>query len=285
MTTVLYWMCPACTLSKGEAFCLNSAPYRPQRPLIECQGTHHVCGKKHQNAMKHIGHKLLQKESMAEFFTYLGRNPDFDVITPVQALKDYIEECGGDPEQAIVHFAPPPPDVPPEFERRSTIKSVLRSISSPTWATSRTPHGICRTRLLCCWEDPIKSTKCARDNCPYRHASDFSTDTDMHAVIPCTFAGMLNGCKWHRERLAPNMWIVPPFKLSETDTPPPEPGSADGVEFVPIYDGHNWQFQTPRGTRLEMEEISADVSSSLEDLMGISVLNYLNGYGMNDIQA
>ena len=96
---------------------------------------------------------------------------------------------------------------------------------------------------------------------------------------------MLNGCKYHRERLAPNMWIVPPFKLSETDTPPPEPGSADGVEFVPIYDGHNWQFQTPRGTRLEMEEISADVSSSLEDLMGISVLNYLKGCGMNDIQA
>ena len=76
----------------------------------------------------------------------------------------------------------------------------------------------------------------------------------------------------------------------------PEPGSADGVELVPIYehkyckfqtpegvelvpiyDGHSWQFQTP--------EECEDVPMSLEERMGRSVANYLQGYGMNDIQA
>ena len=77
--------------------------------------------------MKHVGQTILTPESMTEFFSYVaGPKPDLTRISPVDVLKDYIEECGGDPERTIVHFAPPPPPLAPEVGRRSTIRCVTR---------------------------------------------------------------------------------------------------------------------------------------------------------------
>ena len=124
---VARWICPACTLFRGQICVLNSAPFRPDQEEKDNQGTDHLGGKKHQRAMKHVGQTLLSPESVTEFFTYVaGPEPDLTRISPVKALKDYIEECGGDPELTIVHFAPPPPPLAPEVGRRSTIKCVTR---------------------------------------------------------------------------------------------------------------------------------------------------------------
>ena len=65
--------------------------------------------------MDFVQQYLLTPESMTEFFTYIeGPKPDLTQVSPIQALKDYIEYCGGDPDEAIVHFAPGPPAILPE---------------------------------------------------------------------------------------------------------------------------------------------------------------------------
>ena len=157
---VPHWTCPACTLFRGQRCILNSAPYRPASAKDkESQGTDHLCGRKHKQAMKHVGPFLLSPKGMTEFFSYIeGPKPTIETeIEAIKALKDYIAECGGDPEMTIVTFAPPPPPVPPEMERRSTIKCVTRSIASPTYATYWGANGVVWTQLLCCWDDPIQA--------------------------------------------------------------------------------------------------------------------------------
>ena len=89
---VPHWTCPACTLFRGQRCILNSAPFRPGSEEKDNQGTDHLGGKKHQRAMKHVGQTLLMPEPMTEFFTYIeGPKPDLTRISPVQALKDYID--------------------------------------------------------------------------------------------------------------------------------------------------------------------------------------------------
>ena len=63
--------------------------------------------------------------------------------------------------------------------------------------------------------------------------------------MPCTFAGMGEGCKWHKGRLAAKMWMVPRFQLGVTNADPPSP-NIDGMEFAPMHDGSTWSLQ-PRG--------------------------------------
>ena len=108
----------------------------------------------------------------------------------------------------------------------------------------------------------------------------------MHAAIPCTFAGMPGGCTWHRERYTSNIrWVAEPFQLSEAEAPMPKPGNADGVELVPVYKGKELHFETPDGTPVELEDSASDIPMKLEDLIGISVRNYLNGCGMSDVDV
>ena len=144
--TVKTWACLACTEFRGDLCNLNSAPYHTDssQKNVECQGTDHLGGKKHKRAMKHIGHDLFKAETMAKFFTRLGRPPpDFNIIEPVQAFKNYIEECGGHPEKTIVHFAPPPPHPDPAHVYRHQVRHTERYIISKTWATCQTAcsHG------------------------------------------------------------------------------------------------------------------------------------------------
>ena len=104
-------------------------------------------------------------ESMPELYTFIeGPTPDLSQVTPIQALKDYIRDCGGDSDFAIGHFLPPPPPV--VGVRHAPKKRPLRSIASSVYATSSEGHEPVSTLLLCCWDDP-----CVRENCPYRHAS------------------------------------------------------------------------------------------------------------------
>ena len=144
--TIKPWACLACTEFRGDLCNLNSAPYRhtdSSQMNVVCQGTDHLLGKKHKRAMKRIGHDLFKAETMAKFFKKLGRPPpDFNIIEPVQAFKDYIEECGGHPEKTIVHFAPPPP---PAHVDRPQVRHIARYIISKTWATCQTRccHNTC----------------------------------------------------------------------------------------------------------------------------------------------
>ena len=81
---------------------LNSAPYNPGPGT---QATEHLSGKKHERAMRHVGHCLLTKGGIAEFFTRINRElPDFEQIGPEDALRDYIADCGGDPERTMAHL-------------------------------------------------------------------------------------------------------------------------------------------------------------------------------------
>ena len=91
------FLCPVCTLFRGRRSFISS----------ESAKNGHVCSKKHLMAMQHVGPTILSRESMTDLFTYIeGPRPDFDRISTRQALEDYIEECGWDPEMA--DFAPQP---------------------------------------------------------------------------------------------------------------------------------------------------------------------------------
>ena len=109
---------------------------------------------------------MLEAERMTEFFRYLERpRPDFNRTLAVQALKDYIEECGGDPDRKIVHFAPPHP-VPPESQPRRQTKAskITRSIGSSRWAMKLSANGY--DWVLQSWTDPVTGLTTIGDSNP-----------------------------------------------------------------------------------------------------------------------
>ena len=94
----------------------------------------------------------------------------------------------------------------------------------------------------------MQGSKCIREKCPYLHANelmqkDLGGEQDFFQIIPCTFAGMCEGCKWHRKRLpADHNFVVPPFELkedSEGEEVPCDKGF-EGLELMPEYDGTQW---------------------------------------------
>ena len=72
---------------------------------------------------------------------------------------------------------------------------------------------------------------------------DLGGEQDFFQIIPCTFAGMCEGCKWHRKRLpADHNFVVPPFELNEDiegEEVPCDKGF-EGLELMPEYDGTQW---------------------------------------------
>jgi len=257
MPHIEHWTCPACTLHQGRKVTLNSAPFPDQGEKKKSQGADHLDGRIHKNAMKNVGRNLHTHASMQEFFSYLEEKdrPDLNKHGAVKALKEYIEVKGGDPDWTLNHpnFVPPPP---PEPYSRSTIKMVTRKIVSSSYAKKfyYAAHGICRERLLCCWDDPpsltTRPSKCIRKNCPYRHSTNLIAEGpifDFFTMIPCTFAGMAGGCRHHSKRLGSyDDWYVEPFELEDLMPPgftmvesmPCEPGINDSavVEQVPVFD-------------------------------------------------
>ena len=76
---------------------------------------------------------------------------------------------------------------------------------------------------------------------------------------------------------------MPPFELKETSEEPAL-RSAEGVEFVPTYDGQEWQLQQcgvcrshPVVTEEEQREIAAEVAR-LSDDMKNATERFLNGF-------
>ena len=130
----------------------------------------------------------------------------------------------------------------------------------------------------CMWDDT--DSKCIRENCPYRHASEVEVQNgyesqDLFELIPCTFAGMSEGCKWHRNRLRAQNWVVPPFELGETNEEPAPALAAEGVELVPEYDGDSCKWFLQAGTsssspiassEKEQKEVAAEIARWAKDL-------------------
>ena len=131
---------------------------------------------------------------------------------------------------------------------KNEINTVIRHIASSKYATTWHKGQLGRINLLCCWDDPLQGSKCIREKCPYLHASelmqkDLGGEQDFFQIIPCTFAGMCEGCKWHRKRLpADHNFVVPPFELKEDiegEEVPCDKGF-EGLELMPEYDGTQW---------------------------------------------
>ena len=175
-------------------------------------------------------------------------------------MKEYITWCGGDANWTLDHpnFVPPPPPAEDDGRRRVSRNIrpkpfVRRNIVSSAYASkfSYAAQGIIRERLLCCWDDPLDPNhKCIRDKCPYRHSTALLAQgpkDDFFAMIPCTFAGMRGGCKYHSQRLGPldpNLFIQP-FAMEgstnqSSDPPDPDPHIDSVAELVPVFDGHRW---------------------------------------------
>ena len=139
------WTCPACKMR------LNCAPYRkdeldPDRN----QAVQHLKGNRHKKAMQAVWDQVMTTNYLVDFFKEMGR-PDLvsdsaDAL-PMDMIKNYVKECGGNPEETIRHFMPPPPPDASQH-RRSPEKKVTRLIDSPIWATSTREGKPVKTRLL-----------------------------------------------------------------------------------------------------------------------------------------
>jgi len=74
---------------------------------------------------------------------------------------------------------------------------------------------------------------------------------------------MSEGCRWHRNRLRPGNWVVPPFEVTETIdklTPP----AAEGVELVPEYDGDSCKWLLKREKQNEDAAETAHWAKDIE---------------------
>ena len=70
---------------------------------------------------------------------------------------------------------------------------------------------------------------------------------DLFEIMPCNFAGMPGGCKFHNNRFAPQcmcIWQVPTceFVLMEPGEQPPAHTRPEGEETAPTHDGQKWSF-------------------------------------------
>ena len=226
------------------------APFHRDHAGKANQGNAHLGGKKHASAIEHM---WLSAENIGKVFSYIDDfDPELDSTLPIEAFKNYTRKCGGDVEKTLAAlFVPPPPD---PVECQSNSKCITRNVVSAVHATAWEGDTVVWTRLRCCWDDESGQPpcKCIRQNCPYRHASDRGAGggQDLFELIPCVFAGMPDGCKWHRNKFRSTKWLVPPFELGEKMTgdedegpPPPPPPPSEAVEVAPVYDGQEWSLQ------------------------------------------
>ena len=125
---------------------------------------------------------------------------------------------------------------------------------------------------------PSQASKCIREGCPYQHASRLLEEhpgggQDFFELIPCTFAGMSEGCKWHRNRFGSKKWVAQPFELIEEGMATPACAPPNGAEFAPKFDGQKWLLQQcgickpcPVVTEKEKREIAGEVARLEADL-------------------
>ena len=186
----------------------------------------------------------------------IGRSvPDFDETDPLDDLKDYTDQCEGNGQLTMEHFAAPPPPLPCGEDVRRTLKCVERHIWSGPFATviptDTTPMvgGMnYKVRMLCCWDDKRTCKGCIRKNCPFAHATKLAelyptAENDLYTVMPCNFAGMKGGCRYHQCFTAHDWnWTVPVFRLHKPDPPIIDEGTVL-PEFSPVCNGKKWSLQ------------------------------------------
>ena len=242
------WVCPTCLTE------LNAAPYGTNEGAN--QGNDHLKGKRHLRRMKAVD--MSNEDVYRRFCIKIGRSvPDFHATSPIHDFKDYTDECGGNGKMTIENFAAPPPPLPREDGRRPRIKySVRRNIYSEPFATviptSTTPMVGGRkfkVRMLCCFDDKNTCNGCVREHCPFAHATKFAeqypeAEADLYAVMPCNFAGMEGGCRYHQCKFIAHdwNWTVPLFRLTATDSPRNDE-RAVMPELLPFYDGAKWSLR------------------------------------------
>ena len=149
------WTCPICTLHCGEPKKMTDVPYRHGEPEgKKNQGTDHLHSKGHRQRRRMFAAHLCTRNGTEAFFDIIGRSiPNFDATSPVDAIKLYIEECGGDGDQTILKLTPEPTPPPHAPWFRPSAVVVKTEIRSPNYATQVTPSEIRRTQLMCCWAD------------------------------------------------------------------------------------------------------------------------------------
>ena len=166
------WFCPTCTLSKNRRVSCNSAPYQ-FNPIgkSKCQGTDHITGKHHRRAVIAMGDTPLRIDGLKKFFKMIERE-DMCVADeePVDLIKNYIFECGGDPLLSVEAFVPIP--VPDQGSvTRPSASSIKRFIATAPWATQTRGKTTFKSKILCCYDDPVCKATCIRNNCPFFHPS------------------------------------------------------------------------------------------------------------------
>ena len=280
MTT---WLCPACTLFYEEPLKLNTAPFSKGE---RCQGAGHLNGKKHRKAMNNLGESLQLPATWNAFFDYVHEfpKPDLNRITPMEALMEYTAQCGGDAEKTASHFINHVPSPVAPDPGRPKIKAVVRDIASKAYARSSVPAAGGWIRLLYCWDDPTTNSTCQRDSCPYIHVSDLlashpeMTSEELFGIIPCAFAGMKEGCRWHSKWFrSSQLWNVPEieFAANEEETRPLEGVTAgdDNEHILVNYNGK------PYGTLLRRRGAErCPAVDQYEIDMRMSVRRWLQGY-------
>ena len=175
--------------------------------------------------------------------------PDFDETDPLQDLKDYTNQCKGNGQLTMEHFAASLPLYGEDEARRTPKRGTERNIYSEPFATviptDTTLGGSkCKVRMLCCWDDKKTCKGCVRENCPFAHATKLAeryptTEAHLHTVMPCNFAGMRGGCRYHQCFTAHDHdwnWAVPVFLLAKPDSPRIDE-RAVLPELFPFYDG------------------------------------------------
>ena len=124
------------------------------------------------------------------------------------------------------HAAPPPLPLD-NVPRKPKLTKAVRQVCSPPFARFA-PHGW--ARLLCCFDDESQSSRCQRPDCQYTHVGEILEGcglpihetfnwTSCFRHLPCTFAGMDGGCRYHPYNFS--HWGIPQYALTplEESTP------------------------------------------------------------------
>ena len=150
----------------------------------------------------------------------------------------------------IWHLAPPLPG-----PKLRAIRPARRVVTSSPFARRAHEGKECWIQIACCWNS---SGVCARKgHCPYQHVPD----PELFQVVPCQFAGMPEGCHYHREVLRLEGWKLANFQTSaeaeEADFPLPT-----GSELYPLKQAGVWRLRT--AAQIEDEQANEHMGSAAQ---------------------
>ena len=151
------------------------------------------------------------------------------------------------------HLAPPPPG-----PKVRAIREAKRVVTSSPFATRIHENKVCWIRMICCWNG---SGLCARkERCPYQHASD----PELFQIIPCQFAGMTEGCRYHSGEFRSEGWKLDSFQTSaeaeEENFPLP-----NGPELHPLKKAGIWRMLT--AAQIEDDQANMQMRNAVQNFL------------------